>query len=122
MADRTGKTLLHAIRTSKKLAGKTQGEIAQATGIHQSQISRIMNGDFKRVGSRNLTRLCRYANVQLSQHRVPSLLLNNTVQRVWDGSPNHEKALVTLLKAAEMLALAHAAQPDAHIVGKRRRQ
>ena len=114
---------LHAALTnSPKLARMTQMDVAKATGIHQSQVSRMMRGDFKRVAARNLTTLCRYAGVSLSDRRSTSPLLTRTVQAVWDGSPDHEKALVKLLRAAEMLAVAHAAQPDVHIVGRRRRR
>jgi DNA-binding Xre family transcriptional regulator len=49
-------------RLSQGLANKeiTQKDLELATGVHQSQISRIMSGKVCRV-SKNVMKLCRYA-------------------------------------------------------------
>lgn len=39
----------------------TQLEISRATGVHQSQISRILSGGVRRA-SKNVIRLCKYAD------------------------------------------------------------
>lgn len=38
----------------------TQAEVSRATGVHQSQISRILAGSARRA-SKNVQRLCKYA-------------------------------------------------------------
>jgi transcriptional regulator with XRE-family HTH domain len=47
----------------------TQSSLAEATGVHQSQISRILSGNTRRA-SKNVLQLCKYAET-LSQ-RVDS--------------------------------------------------
>jgi predicted XRE-type DNA-binding protein len=98
-----------ALTKSPKLANMTQAEIAGATGIHQSQISRLMSGKFKRISARNFATLCRYADTRHSVQPPISGVLKDTIEAVWDGSKHQEQALVKLLRAAGMLAIAHAA-------------
>lgn len=52
--------LLH--RLAERIAERklTQTELSRATGIHQSQISRILAGQLSRA-SRNVQKLCEYA-------------------------------------------------------------
>src|ERR1700682_731757 len=115
MTRRTNSVLYAALNKSTKLSGMKQVEIARATGIHQSQISRMMSGNFRRVTARNLAKLCKYADVVRSAQRHISPLLKKTLEALWDGSPEQEQALVRLLKAAEMLALTHAASANASV-------
>jgi predicted XRE-type DNA-binding protein len=98
-----------AFAKSPKLAAMTQIEIAKATGIHQSQISRLMKGDFRRLSSRNVVKLCDYAQIPFPSCRRISRRLKETVEQVWNGSAQQEQALVKLLQAAAMLATVHVA-------------
>ena len=43
------------------------GEIAEATGIHRSTLSRIMNVPGSNVTAANMDRLCRYFNCALGE-------------------------------------------------------
>jgi hypothetical protein len=47
----------------------TQTHISEATGVHQSQVSRILSGDLKRA-SKNVQRLCSFYHLHISPVRV----------------------------------------------------
>lgn len=76
-----------AIRTTldnlaKAVAGKkvTQTTISLATGVHQSQVSRILSGEVKRA-SKNVKRLCNYYNLHISMTGpAPELGLSVEIQ------------------------------------------
>jgi transcriptional regulator with XRE-family HTH domain len=79
----------------------TQEEIAQATGVDQSQVSRILTGQAKRR-SRNVERLCRYARGLVSAS--PSAVshrqhIEQAVDTLWDGSARHARAIADALDA-----------------------
>lgn len=79
----------------------TQKEIEESTGVHQSQVSRILAGQAKRL-SRNVQRLCKYAE-QLDSITAPESsssadLLQARILDVWDGTRNHAEALEALLR------------------------
>lgn len=80
----------------------TQLQIAEAVGIHQSQISRILAGQVRRSSS-NVKKLCNYANslteVSNGSHTSHAQALGEAVKRIWDGSPAHANALHKILKA-----------------------
>lgn len=85
----------------------SQLQIASASGVDQSQVSRILSGKSKRA-SPNLLRVCKYAaTVRAAAPETPprpiaaSAQLTDAVLRVWDGSPAHAGALVDLLEAVE---------------------
>ncbi|HEX7908671.1 MAG TPA: helix-turn-helix transcriptional regulator [Paraburkholderia sp.] len=80
----------------------TQSVIASATGIHQSQISRILSGQIRR-SSKNVQELCKYAislrrEVRYDDGRAAEAL-SATILRVWDGTQHHADALIELLEA-----------------------
>jgi predicted XRE-type DNA-binding protein len=111
--ERAAASLLYrAIRSSSILAALTQTEIAKNAKIHQSQVSRIMSGQFKRTTARGVLQLCELAGIPTTAKTVLSLKLQNTLQSIWDGSRAQEDALVKLLKAADALALARSAKQD----------
>ncbi len=99
--------LYQHIRNSPKLAGLTQVEIARRAKIHQSQVSRIMRGDFKRVTAKSVLRLCEFARITGAVEDPVSPKLQQALRAVWDGTKGREKALINLLRAADALALAH---------------
>ncbi len=85
----------------------SQLQIASASGVDQSQVSRILSGKSKRA-SPNLLRVCKYAaSVRAAAPEThpasttASAQLTDAVLRVWDGSPAHAGALVELLEAVE---------------------
>lgn len=52
--------LLDALATHVASRNITQQAIALATGVHQSQISRILSGEVRRA-SKNVIKICKYA-------------------------------------------------------------
>jgi transcriptional regulator with XRE-family HTH domain len=97
------------LRQSPRLAGLKQPEIARKAKIHQSQVSRILRGQFKRVTAPSVMKLCEFARIKRMTDRPLSPKLQNVLRGVWDGSSAQEQALVRLLKAGDALALAHSA-------------
>jgi len=85
----------------------SQLQIAAASGVHQSQISRILAGKARRE-SANVRKLCKYA-ISLRQGagaRTPAgpdskVAIDQAVMQVWDGSSEHASALVELLEAVD---------------------
>lgn len=52
--------LLHLL-ADRVLSGQlSQSQVAEATGVHQSQVSRILSGEARRA-SKNVLRLCKFA-------------------------------------------------------------
>lgn len=77
----------------------SQIEIAAATGVDQSQISRILAGQVKRV-SKNVTSLCIFANqFDTCRQNDPSrsAVLMAALRAVWDGSQKHAEAIASML-------------------------
>ena len=96
------------IKSSQKLSAFTQEAIAIAAKVHQSQVSRILKGDFRRV-SENVMRICKFADISFTQEQALSPRLQRALESVWDGSRGQEAALVKLLGAAGGLSLVHSA-------------
>ena len=82
----------------------TQQEIAKATGVDQSQVSRILAGEAKRP-SRNVARLCSYAKgLQApSTGKSGRAQIDRAIDQLWDGSPRHASAI-----AGVLVSIAHA--------------
>lgn len=78
-------------------------DIAARTGIHQSQVSRLLRGQFRRV-SPNVRRLLAY---KPGAQKAPGLEAKQAViraaLRTWDATPEGARALVRLLRSVEGL-------------------
>lgn len=77
----------------------TQQQIANASGVDQSQVSRILSGQTKRA-SANVMKLCKFAyEMDLSGGHDPSQspALMNALRVVWDGSSTHAEAIAQVL-------------------------
>ncbi len=89
--------------------GVTQSDIAKSTGIHQSQVSRIINADFKKA-SKNVKLLCKYAKIDLhtleerkfDPNNNPELM--NAIGIVWDGTEKKAKALAKVILSLKELS------------------
>jgi len=74
----------HQVELLAKLSGFLksnkirQKEVADATGVHQSQISRIISGHVRRA-SPNVLKLCRYADSLGSQGRGEESTVGNSM-------------------------------------------
>lgn len=85
----------------------TQASIAMELGMDQSQLSRIIRGQFKRL-SPHVRNLCSYAHIDVEsivpckKHQI-SKKLRDVVEEVWDGSVRHERALIKTIKSLQHL-------------------
>ncbi len=78
-----------------------QAEASKLTHVSQSQISRILAGQFKRR-SKNVNKLCKFANIKFDRHKtdpVQNRILMDALTEVWDGTDHHAKAIAKVLKA-----------------------
>ena len=84
-----------------------QKDISVVTGVSQSQVSKILSGNFKTV-SPNVKKICEYANIQIYSNNGVQLSqeLEEALMDLWDGSRESEKALVKTLKNMKSL-IAH---------------
>ena len=93
--DASHTALLERLRGLVETRHTTQMEIARATGIHQSQISRILSGNIRR-SSPNVLRLCKYAEVTCTKsHQDVDLnsSLTALMERLAKESPSEALAL-----------------------------
>lgn len=94
------------LRAEALRRGISQTEIARSTGISQPQISRILGGKFTRKSTK-VIQLCKFLGVDESpvpSDRTPSEKLGKAVLAIWDGTPEHEEAIVHLLGAVHIVA------------------
>jgi transcriptional regulator with XRE-family HTH domain len=87
---------LRLLVTSRQVS---QTDVSLATGVDQSQISRILAGQVRRV-SGNVIELCKFANnFDVSPDRDPSesAVLMSALRSVWDGTPAHAEAIASVL-------------------------
>ncbi|OGA41794.1 MAG: hypothetical protein A3G28_04800 [Betaproteobacteria bacterium RIFCSPLOWO2_12_FULL_68_19] len=79
-------------------------DIAARTGIHQSQVSRLLRGQFRRV-SPNVRKLLEYK--PYVKKKTPDIEAKQAViraaLRTWDATPEGARALVRLLRSVEGL-------------------
>lgn len=75
-------------------------QISDSTGVHVSQVSRILAGQVKRA-SPNVEKICNFAKSAKFQPSSSSdeELLRAEIHRLWDGTPEHALALSKLLGA-----------------------
>lgn len=85
--------------------------VAADTGIHQSQVSRLFRGQFKRV-SPNVRALlayarepARYAGAKAPTDAARAAVIRAAL-RTWDSTPEGAQALVRLLRSVERLSRA----------------
>ena len=85
------------ISATAKSLNITQEDISKATGISQSQVSRILSGSGKRK-TKAFIEICNYVNSKKTGIS-PELVrkndeLINAIALVWDGSKRQSNALV----------------------------
>lgn len=86
---------LERLRIAVQAGELSQTTISLETGIHQSQVSRILSGHGK-LASKNTLKLCKYSsdlhNLDSSSKPIDQRLLN-AISKVWDGSTEHAAAI-----------------------------
>lgn len=105
--------LAEARRALAALAERAQTvQVAADTRIHQSQVSRLLRGQFKRV-SPNVRKLLAYAAAPKRAARAaePAPGAKDAVIRAalntWDATPEGARALVRLLKSVRAMREVH---------------
>ena len=104
------KATLEAARARRSLerlrARVSTVQIAADTGIHQSQVSRLLRGHFRRL-SPNVRALLAYAAKQKPQKPAPraaqaaKTAVIRAALRTWDATPEGAQALVRLLRSVQ---------------------
>lgn len=101
--------LLEARRALAALAKRAPTvQVAADTRIHQSQVSRLFRGQFKRL-SPNVRKLLAYATHPKAKRRsaAPAQAAKAAVVRAalqtWDATPEGARALVRLLKSVRAM-------------------
>ena len=77
-------------------------EIAAASGIHQSQVSRLLRGQFRRL-SPNVRKLLDYKPRAKARRDEGKEAVVRAALRTWDETPEGAKALVRLLRSVDDL-------------------
>lgn len=108
-----------------EVAGFTQQELAKMLGVSQSQVSRILSGQFKRR-SKLFDELCKIAyqstvtavGVQPGVSAQQADLIS-ALDAVWDGTDSHAKALAVVIRSLSALMPSTTALADALAPGAR---
>jgi len=85
-------------------------QVAADTGIHQSQVSRLFRGQFKRLSPNVMTLLeysrkpQRYRAADAGREAAKKAVVRAAL-RTWDSTPSGARALVRLLRSVERLKL-----------------
>lgn len=91
--------LVEHLKYAVNVLGVSQQELAIATGVHQSQISRMLSGNAKRV-SKNLVKVSEYLeNLHggyANKSEIPRVL-KDAIQFSWDGTPGHAEVLARVI-------------------------
>lgn len=100
-------------------AGLTQQALAEMLGVSQSQVSRTLNGQFKRR-SKLFDELCKIA---YQSSATPVVVgprasaqqadLISALDAVWDGTDSHAKALAVVIRSLSALVPPPAGLADA---------
>ena len=99
---------LNAARLAKR-SGLTQEVIANAVGASQGQVSRILGGKAIRR-SKLLDAICAYVHSACvsskpgARRSTPSSI-DQAVDAIWDGTPEHADALAVVIKSLGVLGL-----------------
>jgi transcriptional regulator with XRE-family HTH domain len=101
--------------------GLTQWDIASAVGASQSQVSRVLSGQSKRR-SRLFDEVCKYVFIYSTRSTNASLScpeLDDAVKAVWDGTPQHAKALALVIRSLAGLHRGEDVSPKAPLQSRR---
>jgi len=89
-----------------------QSKLAKDAGVNQSTISRALHSKGRSRHSGGLVKLCIFANIPLTlSHEAPlpdpstSPELMEALAQVWDGSPNHAKAIARIIRDLQHISM-----------------
>lgn len=90
-------------RARMKELGISQQDIADALGIEQSKVSRLLSAKFKKP-SPCFELLCRHLKVDVPLDTGPlDPELYQAIQEVWDGTREHAAALAAVIRTLRSL-------------------
>lgn len=111
MSDSVFQLELMQTRTAVKTLGLRQAEIAEATGLSQSQVSRILRGKAVRR-TENAEAVCIYVRSKLSPVSTSDVQactpLMTALAKVWNGTTQHAHALTAVIESLGALTPAPA--------------
>lgn len=97
------------LKLAMQAANHKQKDVKDATGVDQSQISRILNGKYSRMG-RAAKSLWEYADMQICGE-APELQieirerLQKAAEELWNGSIEDGKRILYLLESIKRLTV-----------------
>jgi predicted transcriptional regulator len=101
------RVVLERLKFAVEVLGMSQQDLAVATGVHQSQISRMLSGNVKRV-SKNLKKVAAYLDdlhgKDAKGSEIPEVLAD-AIRFSWDGTPMHAEALARVIVSLRPLGL-----------------
>jgi transcriptional regulator with XRE-family HTH domain len=90
------------LKLAMRIAGHRQNDVEKTTGISQSQVSRILKGEFKREGRavRELDKYARYYSLREPKGDLTVVReqLREGISSMWDGTPDDGHRLLRLLE------------------------
>lgn len=88
----------------------SNAEISRISGVHQSQVGRICNGQFKTF-SFNVVQICKVLDVALPREALPIAAedpswaeVQSSMKELWDETPEGAKAIAQMIKAVAKVA------------------
>lgn len=94
------------LRLRVRRASLTQQAIADALGISQGQVSRVLSGQLLRR-SRVFREISIYVNAMLTPARARAALnqptIHDALAYTWDGTEAHAQALAAVIRALSLL-------------------
>lgn len=105
-AEMASEDLIERLKYAVDVLGVSQKELAKSTGVHQSQISRMLAGKARRV-SKNLLKLSSYLDnlhfCYANKSEIPQVL-KDAIQFSWDGTARHAEALARVIVSLNNLS------------------
>jgi len=80
---------------------ESQESIAKRLGLNQSQVSRLLLGQFSRI-TPPIRILCKYANITLIKKPIDpksNTRLMNALAKTWDGTERHANYIAKVISA-----------------------
>lgn len=90
---------LNSLKAAMKANGHTQKDVAEIAEIHQSHVSKILNGKFSREEVETINCLKKYSRFDeyLKQHQLTGAI-DKAVADIWDGSPQMERRIANIIR------------------------
>jgi hypothetical protein len=98
------------LRSALKKQRLTVTEIGRLAGVHPSQVGRICRGEFRTM-SHNVVEVCRVLGLDpaaappATESDAAWALLESSLRKLWEDSPDRAKRMTKLMEAMTKLAL-----------------